>query len=115
MACSKPPACAGSMRETIEIKRQVLADNGAGGSTVTWQTVMTLKASVKQMSSGEQFTRQHIGSPASHKFITRYAAGILPSDQIIHRGIEYNIAGQPENWEYKNRYLIIMASSGVIQ
>ena len=115
MACIKPPACSGSLQETIDIRRQVATDNGAGGSVLTWQTIHTLKASVQQMSSREQFTRQHIGSPASHKFVTRYVDDILPSDQIVFRGIEYNIAGQPENWTYKNRWLIIMATSGVVQ
>ena len=115
MACSKPPACSGSLQETIEIRRQVPVDHGAGGSTITWQTIHMLKASVKQMSSGEQFVHQRLGSPASHKFITRYVADILPSDQIIFRGIPYNIAGQPDNWEYKNRWLTIMATSGVVQ
>ena len=115
MACSKPPACSGSLRHTITVRRQKYTDNGAGGSTVEWQDIYTLKAQVQQLSSGEQFTRQRISSPATHKFVIRYVSDLRADDLIVFRGIDYNIAGQPENWEYKNRFLTIMATSGVVQ
>lgn len=115
MACSKPPACSGALRFPIVIQRETLADDGAGGQTVTWQTVWTGRASVNQMSAGERWAHQRLQSEATHRFVIRYADGILASDKIIFQDTEFNITGPPDNWEYKNRWLTIYATEGVVQ
>ena len=103
------------MRHAITIRRQEYTDDGAGGSVQTWRTIYRGRAKVEQLSSGEQYNRQRITSPATHKFVMRYFANLRPSDQIVFNGVEYNISGQPDNWQYRNLWLTIMAASGVVQ
>lgn len=83
---------AGKLDSVIVIQRYtVTGDDGYGNQIVDWVDLATLRAQLIKAST-EEFVRNYgITSDVLTVFRTRYFAGVLPSDRVMHEGFLHDI------------------------
>jgi SPP1 family predicted phage head-tail adaptor len=53
---------AGDLRERVELQALVTVSDGAGGSTQSWETVLTAAAAIKVLKAGEEVMQGRLAS-----------------------------------------------------
>jgi SPP1 family predicted phage head-tail adaptor len=53
---------AGDLREKVELQALVTVSDGAGGSTQSWETVLTASAGIKVLKAGEEIMQGRLAS-----------------------------------------------------
>lgn len=83
---------AGDLRDRIQIKRAVEADNGKGGYTTTWTIIMQPWAQVIGLNGREAVIAQALQGVSYYRLRIRWRSDPpRPADQIILRGVTLNI------------------------
>ena len=104
----------GELRHQVIIQEQLLTDDGSGGQDITWPTLYSPWAGIKQMSAGELYQHEKLETQATHKFTMRYDSRLKETMRILFRDELYNIKGI-DNLEFRNQWLIVIAKRGVVQ
>src|SRR5262245_19671137 len=88
MPYQRPRTPIGRRREKISLQREVAADDGAGGQSVTWQTyaqpwgeVTPLDARDQEALAAMQLTVKH-----GYHFAIPYRTDTTPKDRLVYRG-----------------------------
>jgi len=110
---------AGDLRHFITVNQLTTTDDGQGGGGIPDYTTQRYQAwaKMKQLSSGEAFRRHRLESDQIWEFSIRYNATVadtIMSDQIVYRGVQYNIR-KLHNLEMRDIWLVMAAESGVPQ
>jgi len=107
---------AGKLRHRITIQSPgITQDLVTGAVSDNWETVWgNVPASVEPLSMRDLTASQSAQSELSARIVIRYRTGVLPTMRILHRGMIYNIEGQPmPDVKSGLEYLTIGVSSGV--
>ncbi|MGB1215972.1 MAG: phage head closure protein [Pikeienuella sp.] len=102
------------LREPVEFTREVQADDGAGGHTLTHAAVADAptRGMVVPLSGSEKFRLDRIEAHSSFKLVTRYSGVIAESDTVEIRGRKHNVR-HIRNVDFVNEWLEIMLDLGV--
>jgi SPP1 family predicted phage head-tail adaptor len=103
---------AGKLRHSIVFERETRTADGAGGSSIVWGTVATVRAFVRPMSGSESVHAQRLEARITHRVFIRYRNDLLTSDRISFGGRLMQIRALI-NLEERNRWLEIHAEEGV--
>lgn len=89
----KAPVKAGDLRHRIVIERGETASDGAGGSTIEWQTVAEVWAAIWSRSVEENFTHDHVAGTATHDVWIRHRPDVRPDMRIRYGSRIFDILG----------------------
>jgi SPP1 family predicted phage head-tail adaptor len=84
----------GSLRHRITFQQRVLAADGGGGFTETWQNVAAspeVYASIEALSGGEGLQSGQLSTSVSARFVVRHRTDITPNMRIQKGSAVYNI------------------------
>lgn len=83
---------AGKLRERVTIRRRVETKNDGGGLDLAWSTLADeVPAEIVSMDGREALVGNVLQGVTHYQVTTRFREDVLPSDQILWRGREYNI------------------------
>jgi SPP1 family predicted phage head-tail adaptor len=77
---------AGRLRHRVTIERPVGTPDGAGGETVTWETLAAAWAEVRPLTAAEKTVAGHAAAVLTHRVTLRQRDGIAGGMRIVHRG-----------------------------
>ena len=104
----------GDMKRRVTIKRPVLAPDGAGGFSESWQDVATVYAAITPRAAEEHLQYGQIEAVTTHQIVMRYRTDIAPGMILLdEEGVIYNIISvlaQPGQGSQKRAYLALLAS-----
>lgn len=100
----------GELDERITLQRKSLADDGAGGATVSWSDVAEVWAHVRAMSGREREQSMRNEGTADYVVVIRRRE-LLPADRIVWRGRYLNIRNLRDDGP-REPYLRIDAEMG---
>jgi SPP1 family predicted phage head-tail adaptor len=104
----------GQLRHRITFQEPVLAPDGSGGFTETWQDIAEaaeVSAAIVGLSGAEQLRFQQLQPTATHKIFLRYRDDITPQMRIVKDGRVYNILSVTDR-DGTQSCLEILAESG---
>lgn len=89
----------GKLRTVAQLQRRNVADDGQGGSVVTWVPVASIYIDVSTTIGRELQEAKKINAYVSHFVVTRYRSDIKPDMRLIYGQIALDIkfAGDPTN------------------
>lgn len=102
---------AGDLRHKVAVQEEVTVSDGAGGSTLSWNTVFEPWAAINPASSFERNVAMQLSNPITHKITMRYDSRIDAKKRIMFDGREFNIV-EVLNVEERNIWLKIKAVEG---
>lgn len=76
----------GQYQKRFYLKRPVTSDDGSGGQTVTWQTLLTLWASVQSIAAREQAQAGSLQVLATRRVVTHYSSQIAATHRLVPKG-----------------------------
>jgi len=82
---------AGQLNRKITISQSVLVDDGYGGDTETWTTVVTPWAFIKPKSGGEKMHSQRLDATGMASVFIRYRDDIDETMKVTYAGKDYQI------------------------
>lgn len=112
-----PPYTAGEFRFPVDVQRASSADDGSGGQNIVWQTALTMMCAVENAQGDEAYSDKALGrvrAVQTFKFTTWWRDDVLVTDRLIFQGQQFNIR-QVNNWLLRNKFLQLVAESGVEQ
>lgn len=120
MGCVKKTCAAGidpgALRTLVEIHRQILSDDGAGGQIRSVLSIGSFYASVKQKSGREVYTDEQLREEGDHEISTRWetlvAYSLVVTDRLVIDGVKFQIRSI-QNVQYENTVALILAERGV--
>ena len=74
------------MRHLVEIQQQTLTDDGLGGETESWSTIITAYAAIWPLSASKMVEHQQLEHAITHRVRIRYTGGIKPGMRILFSG-----------------------------
>lgn len=98
---------AGQLRHRIKIQEQARTSDGAGGSTIAWNTIATISARVLPLAGQELFEAQKQNPKVSHRVEARYRAGVTAKNRILFDSRILNIEAVA-NLEERGREMHLM-------
>lgn len=101
-----------SLRHKIIVEKPVLASDGAGGYTKTWETVAVLWAAIIRRAGKEDVLGGKITAQKSYIFRMRYTDVVTSDMRINYDGRPFNIRSL-NNVEEQDAMLEILAEEGV--
>lgn len=114
----RPAPGAGTLRETIEIKRFTSTPTGKGGQTRAWATVAgmdAIRAEAIGQSGREAVIASALQGVSTWLFRIRWRAGeIRANDQIVWKSnndLELNILAPPQDRTGRREWLFILADT----
>ena len=90
---------AGELDRRITIRRAVLTPGDFNEPVPVWSDLVTVWASVRDVTDVEQLRAQEVGASVSTRFKIRWSsdvANVDPRDRIAYGGREYDITGVRE-------------------
>jgi SPP1 family predicted phage head-tail adaptor len=66
----------GALRSRLTLETASRADDGGGGTEITWQTVAELWASVRVTGGGEGFSLDRVAGRLTHEIVLRYRGDV---------------------------------------
>jgi SPP1 family predicted phage head-tail adaptor len=100
--------CASDLSHLVTVQRPSFADDGAGGSVVTWADYDAIWCAVRLKSGSEPLYRGRKETHADGLFTLRYRSDIREIDRLIHRGKVYAIT-DTEDIDRKHKWLVLSA------
>lgn len=105
----------GEMDQLIDIERETIAADGAGGGVSTWKKVQTgLWAHARPQTAREKQAHNTVEAHAMYLFVVRQEADVAENDRIVWDGDYYNVRGIKTRGG-RNLYVQIEAERGVTQ
>jgi len=104
----------GELDQRITIRRETLADDGMGGSTVSLADVATVWAKAIARSGREREYSDRLNAEGSYTFVIRWRNDIRESDRILWNSVQYNVRAISQDGGRK-MYLELDAERGVAQ
>lgn len=89
----KAPVKAGDLRHRVVIEHADRTSDGAGGSTLYWQTVAEVWAAIWSRTVGEDFVLDRTAGTATHDIWIRYRADVKPDMRIRFGARIFDILG----------------------
>ena len=102
----------GMLRQTVTIQRKQTAPDGAGGFSVDWVDLHTVKAHMRSTSGTERYSADRLQATVRIRMICRFIEDINEADRVVFRGKAHQIR-YIDNVEYRNRWLEIDLDEGV--
>jgi len=102
----------GMLRHTVTIQRKQTAPDGAGGFSVQWVDLHTIKAHMRAVSGNERLQFERLQANVRVRMICRYLADIREADRVIFEGKAHQIR-YIDDVEYRKRWLEIDLEEGV--
>jgi SPP1 family predicted phage head-tail adaptor len=78
----KAPVKAGDLRHRVTIESGTRTSDGAGGSTIEWQTVAEVWAAIWSRTVDETFVLDRVAGTATHDIWIRYRSDVSPDMRI---------------------------------
>jgi SPP1 family predicted phage head-tail adaptor len=95
----------GWLRHQVTVESSAGAPDGAGGETVTWDTVATLWARLEPVNAGERIVAGHLSGVVTHEVILRWRGDIAGGMRIGYRGRTFRVLAVHDPDETR-RYLV---------
>ena len=95
----------GWLRHRITVESAAGASDGAGGETVTWDTLATLWAHIAPAPAGERIVAGHLSGVVTHTVTLRWRDDIAGGMRIAYRGRLFRVLAVQDADETR-RYLI---------
>ena len=87
---------ASELKHRITIRGYTTQQDPSNGEITTeWADIATIYAAIKPLSVKDKITAQAAGSEIAIRCVIRYRDDITSAMQIVHRGITYEIDGDP--------------------
>ena len=103
----------GELDQRIDIKREILVDDGVGGQDIRLENIATCISAHSRNLSGKEVERyDKLNATSLNIFVIRYRSDLREDDQITWGGDIYNIRHIPNNGARK-LYTEILAERGV--
>ena len=102
----------GALRHQIIVQREINTPDAAGGNSLAWQNVSTIRAYIKPVSGSERLHSQRLEARTSHRIFIRYRTDIRTDDRIVYQNRPMQIRALI-NLEEMNRWIEIHAEEGV--
>jgi SPP1 family predicted phage head-tail adaptor len=102
----------GRLRDRVTFYREVKADDGYGGETVTRKRVAELWAEVKASAGGERLEGGRPAAVTVWKIVIRKRSDIVPTLIAVWKGVDMNVRQVAPHAEDLG-YLAIIAETGV--
>ena len=105
----------GMLRHAIAFQRVTRTSNGAGGFTEAIPTSISgspTRGRMKALSGSERYASDRVEARARYRLVTRYFAGLLESDTVLHEGRRYNIRFI-NNVDFADKWLEVDLDGGV--
>jgi SPP1 family predicted phage head-tail adaptor len=80
-----------AMNERFALEEPVRTPDGAGGATVTWQTVAEVWAHVRPISGDERLRHDQVSGRLTHEVWLRWRAGVTPAMRFTQGTRVYEI------------------------
>jgi SPP1 family predicted phage head-tail adaptor len=77
----RPPI--GSLRDRLRLEAPLDADDGAGGTTRTWQTVATVWGRIVPIGAGERVAADRLEAHADHRVTIRWRADVTARMRFV--------------------------------
>ena len=81
----------GDMRERFALEQPVRAPDGAGGASLTWETVSEVWAAVRPISGDERLEHDQLSGRLTHEVWIRHRDGVTPSMRFTQGARIYEI------------------------
>lgn len=81
----------GAMNERFALEKPVRAPDGAGGATVTWDTVADVWAHVRPISGDERLAQDQLSGRLTHEVWIRHRSGVVPAMRFTQGARIYEI------------------------
>lgn len=107
MKCSN--VCAGDLRETVTIYREVRESDGMGGYSVVYAPVAEIAARVRPLNGRELMVNESLSSEITHTVLVRWTAELQPDDLLGWRD-SVLVIDPPVDIEARQRYYEISAT-----
>lgn len=108
---------AGEFRFLVTVQRPTNSADGSGGFDVVWNDVATFYAQITNEQGDERYgdgTTGRVRTFQRFAFSTWWRTDIAQTDRLSFQGTLYNIRAL-NNIELRNKFLVIVAESGVEQ
>ena len=102
----------GRMRWRVTIEREQITADSSGGGTATWNSVATVWAEVKPMSSTERSVSGKREAYSKYKIRMRSRSDLTEADRLRVAGKLLNITGIEDSDEMIPRWTIVYAEEG---
>lgn len=76
----------GTLRHRVVVESAAGAPDGAGGESVTWDTVATLWARIRPAGGTERIEAGHLAGVVTHTITFRYRDDIAGGMRVVHDG-----------------------------
>jgi SPP1 family predicted phage head-tail adaptor len=96
---------AGQLRHRVQLQRQHLADDLAGGDDVSFDTVATLWANVTTAGGREFWEAKKLVPELTHQVELRYRSDVAPGMRFVFRSAVLRIHAAPDPDERRVRLL----------
>lgn len=115
-------ASASTLRHRLSLQDEVMAPDGAGGYSKSWQTVAELWAEIEPVTGADSRISSLAGketvlggqlqSEVTHRIYLRYRAGVTPAQRLLFDNRAFNIR-YAVNSEERGDTLVLLAQEGV--
>ncbi|HVY20472.1 MAG TPA: phage head closure protein [Bauldia sp.] len=99
----------GWLRHRVTVESAAGVADGAGGETVTWDTLATLWAHLAPVSDGEKIVAGHLSGVVTHEVTLRWRDDIAGGMRIAYRGRTFRILAVYDPDETR-RYVVAKTS-----
>lgn len=103
----------GDLNQQIDIQHRADTVNGLGEAVPTWQALHAgVWAQHQPLRGRELLAANQLHAPVEARFRIRFRPGITPAMRVLHKGVAYDIVGQPVDVDGAGRTLEIMCTAG---
>lgn len=103
---------AGKLDRIVTLQRATVSYDSFNEQVETWETLATVSAGKRDVSSSEAMRAQEIGAQLTTRFMVRRVPAITdlnPRDRLVFEGRAYNITGVREPVDTRNAWIEIDA------
>lgn len=105
---------AGRLNRRIQIQVRSQSSDDYAQQLVSWSTVITCWARIRQLGGRELVTAQTIKAESTHEIEIRYRPGITAEHRIVYQGRVFNILNTTDP-DTSHTSLLISCSEGLNQ
>ncbi|HAD25887.1 MAG TPA: head-tail adaptor protein [Alphaproteobacteria bacterium] len=102
----------GDLRHRVTLQQVVDVADAGGGSTQSWQDVVTLWAEILPLSGGEDVRAMAVSSTQKYRLRLRYRADITPAQRFVRDAQILNIRAVRDR-DGRGRWIECLCEAGV--